>query len=193
MYLRNLLFLTLLSCGSVLQAADENDQFAIKGIGVSTCESFVEARRTQSPQYFQFGGWMNGYLSATNRYEKNTFDLVSWQSTGALAASLAAFCERNAEVQFVRAVAVLVNTLGGDRLESHSELIEATVGETSVFIYAATLQRAQASLAERNYLDGTPTGEFDAATLQAFRRFQEEVGLESSGLPDLATLARLFR
>ena len=193
MYLRTLYFLSLLSCVSFLQAADENNQFAIKGIGLSNCESFVEARKTQSPQYFQFGGWMNGYLSATNRYEKNTFDLVSWQSTGMLATSLATFCERNPEVQFVRAVALLVNTLGQDRLQSQSELIEAKVGETSVFIYRTTLQRAQERLAELRQLEGAPSGEFDAATQQALQRFQEEAALEVSGLPDQTTLARLFQ
>jgi len=192
-YLRNLFFLSLLSCGSILQAADENNQFAIKGIGLSTCESFVEARKTQSPQYFQFGGWMNGYLSATNRYEKTTFDVVSWQSTGMLAASLATFCERNPEVQFVRAVALMVNTLGQDRLQNYSELIEAQVGEASVVIYRATLQRAQERLVERRHLEGAPSGEFDAATQQGFRRFQEEAELEVRRLPDQPTLARLFQ
>jgi hypothetical protein len=192
-YLRNLFFLSLLACGSIIQAADEENRFAIKGIGLSTCASFVEARKAQSHQYFQFGGWMNGYLSATNRYEKNTFDVVSWQSTGVLAASLAGFCERNPEVQFVRAVVFLINTLGQDRLQNHSELIEAKVGEASVVIYRATLQRAQERLVELHHLDGSPSGEFDAPTQQAFRRFQEEAALEVSGLPDQLTLAKLFQ
>lgn len=193
MYLRTLFFLSLLFCGAILQAADKNNKFAIKGIGRSTCESFVEARKTQSPQYFQFGGWMNGYISATNRYEANTFDVASWQSTGLLTASLANFCERNPEMQFVRAVAFLVNTLGKDRLQSQSELIEAKVGEMSIFVYRATLQRAQERLADRNHFDGVPSGEFDTATQRAFKSFQEENELEVTGLPDQATLAKLLK
>ena len=193
MHLRLFIFLSLLAFGSSLDAADADNQFAIKGIGLSTCESFVEARKTQTPQYFQFGGWMNGFLSAANRYEKDTFDLVPWQSTGMLAASLADFCERHPQLQFVRAVALLLNTLGPDRLQSQSELVEAKTGETSVFIYGATLQRAQQILVERGHLRGAPSGELDIATQQALKRFQEANSLEATGLPDQATLAVLFQ
>ena len=57
----------------------------------STSRRVTPGRR----QYFQYGGWLNGYLSATNRYESRTFDVVSWQTTGVLAGWLARFCERN--------------------------------------------------------------------------------------------------
>lgn len=192
MRLRVAILLALLSYGPVLQAADKNSQFAIKGIGLSSCESFVEARKTQSPRYFQFGGWVNGYLSAANRYEQDTFDLVSWQSTGMLSASLARFCEQNPDLPFVRAVALLLNTLGPDRLSTQSDLIEARIGEASVFIYRATLRRVQQSLVGKGHLAGKPSGEFDESTRQALQRFQEANDLETTGLPDQATLAQLF-
>ena len=182
-----------LALGPSLQAADEDGHFAIKGIGISTCESFVEARKTQSPQYFQFGGWMNGYLSAANSYEEATFDLAPWQSTSMLASSLADFCERHPQLQFVRAVARLLNALGPDRLQRQSELVELQVAEASVFLYRETLRLAQQALIERRHLRGSPSGEFDIATRQAFQHFQESAGLEVTGLPDQVTLAELFR
>ena len=192
-HIRSFVLLLSLYSTQPLHAADENQQFAIKGIGLSNCKSFVEAREHQSPQYFQFGGWMNGYLSAANRYEQDTFDLVPWQSTGMLTASLADFCERNPGLQFVRAVALLLNTLGPDRLQVESDLIDAKVGETSVVIYRATLQRAQKKLVEQQHLVGEPSGEFDDATRQALLGFQEASGLEPTGLPDQATLLQLFK
>jgi hypothetical protein len=192
LHLRIILSLGILLSCAIVQAADESNQFAIKGMGLHTCESFVEARKAQSPRYFQFGGWMNGYISAANRYENHTFDLVSWHSTGMLSTALANFCEQNPQLQFARAVALLLNSLGPDRLQSQSELIEAKVGEKSVFLYRATLLRAQQSLVDQRHMEGTPDGEFDAPSREAFQSFQRASGLEETGLPDQATLAKLF-
>lgn len=177
----------------MLRAADENNQFAIKGIGLSSCENFVEARKTQSPQYFQFGGWMNGYLSAVNRYEQNTFDVVSWQSTGLLAGWLAAFCQSNPDVPFVRAVAMMVNTLGKERLTTRSEQVEAEAGNVTVYIYESVLSQVQERLSKSGHFQGPVTGKFDNQTRQALEGFQRETGLDPTGVPDQATLAQLLQ
>jgi hypothetical protein len=183
----------LLAWCSSTQAADENGQFAIKGMGLLPCKDFVQARKAQTPQYFQFGGWMEGYLSASNRYEKDTFDLVPWQSSGVLAAWLQAFCERNPEAEFVRAVATLVNTLGQDRLTTRSEIVEFEADGQTQYIYADILRRAQQELMKRKMLGGTASGELDPETGEAIRRFQTEAGLEATGVPEQATLARLLQ
>jgi murein L,D-transpeptidase YcbB/YkuD len=193
MYLRNLIILSLLSCASILQAADENNQFAIKGIGLSTCESFVEARNAQSPRYFQFGGWINGYLSAINRYEEQTFDVAPWQSTGLLSGWLAQFCQRNPDVPFVRAVASMVNTLGKERITTRTELVKVEVGDVTVYIYESILRRVQERLLERGYYEVAATGNFNRRTQEAIERFQRKAGLHPTGLPDQPTLAKLLQ
>jgi murein L,D-transpeptidase YcbB/YkuD len=183
----------LLAWCSATQAADENGQFAIKGMGLLPCQDYVQARKEQTPQYFQFGGWMEGYLSATNRYEKDTFDLTPWQTSGVLASWLESFCERNPEVQFVRAVATLVNVLGKDRLTTRSELVEFEANGGTHSVYASTLRRAQQELVKRGLSKDTMSGKLDEETVAALRRFQAESGLEATGLPDPATLARLLQ
>ncbi len=192
MRLRNLTILSLLAWCSPTPATDDNGQFAIKGMGLVTCERFVEARDAQSREYFQFGGWINGYLTATNRYEQQTFDVVPWQSTGLLAGWLARFCERNPDVPFVQAVAMMVNTLGKERLTTRSERVEAQIGETRVYIYESTLRLVQERLSERGHYEGAATGNFDTQTRAALERFQREAGLKPTGLPDQPTLAKLF-
>ena len=82
MYLRDLLFMGLLACCAGAQAADKNGQFAIKGVGLQTCQEFVSARETQSPQYFKFGGWMNGYLSATEQAFRRFQKEAALQASG---------------------------------------------------------------------------------------------------------------
>lgn len=192
MRLNNLAILSLLAWSSVLPAADDNGQFAIKGMGPATCQRFVAARNAQSREYFQFGGWINGYLSATNRYEQQTFDVVPWQSTGLLAGWLARFCQRNPDAPFVRAVAMMVNTLGKERLTARSELVEAQVGDQVVYIYESILRRVQERLSERGHYTGAATGNFDSQTREALERFQREAGLKLTGLPDQPTLAKLL-
>lgn len=193
MYPRHLFLVGLLLYCAGTEAADDNGQFAIKGIGLRTCQEFVAARETQSPQYFQFGGWMEGYLSATNRYEEETFDLVPWQSSGVLASWLETFCKRNPDATFVRAVAMLVNALGRDRLTIRSEFVEFEIDGETRYVYASTLHRVQRALVERGYYQGTPNGALDAATREALERFQTGAGLTATGFPDSATLAKLLQ
>ena len=190
--LRSLAILGLSAWSSLLPAADENGQFAIKGMGLATCGRFLEARAAQSPEYFQFGGWINGYLSATNRYEQQTFDVAPWQSTGLLAAWLERFCENDPDVPFVRAVTMMVNALGKTRLTTQSNRIEVRVEDKTVYLYESTLRRVQERLVERGHYEGTPTGQFDPPTEAALRAFQRATGLQPTGLPDQATLAKLL-
>ena len=136
---------------------------------------------------------MKGYLSATNRYEQTTFDLAPWQSSGVLSALLAGFCERYPDAQFVRALAMLVNALGPDRLTIRSEVIELGAGKATTYIYVDTLRRAQQALAQKALYRGEISGTLDTATREAFKRFQQEAGLDATGIPDQATLARLLQ
>jgi hypothetical protein len=173
-------------------AADADGHFAIKGVGLQSCADYLAAREAKSPQYHQFGGWMNGYLSATNRYEDDTFDLVPWQSTGMLAAWLAGACEKNRDAQFVRVVTLLVNALGEERLRARSALVEYETDEGTDYVYAEVLRRAQQRLVDAGLYEGPFNGQLDTATKDALSRFQAEQDLAATGLPDRRTLPVLF-
>ena len=193
MHLRSLLATILLAAGSTAQGADQNEHFAIKGIGLQTCADYVRARKEQTPQYFQFGGWMEGYISATNRYEKATFDLVPWQSSGVLATWLQTFCERNPNAEFVRAVGALVTALGEDRLQARSEVLNFDIDGKVHYVYADVLRRAQEKLAARGMYQGPADGTLNADTQEALKRFQGERDLKPTGMPEQATLALLLQ
>ena len=184
--------LALLAWCTALPAADANGQFAVKGFGLGTCEQFVQARNDQSRDYFQFGGWLNGYLSATNRYESQTFDIAPWQATGLLAEWLSRYCQSNPELPFVQAVAKMVNLLGKDRITTLSERVTAGDGERPLYIYRSVLRQVQQRLTERGFYQGDINGDFDAATREALERFQADQDLSRTGLPDQATLAKLL-
>lgn len=184
---------TVLAFSLTSYAADDNNQFAIKGIGLASCEIFLEARQASTPQYHQLGGWLNGYLTATNRYEANTYDLASWQSTAVLTSWLASFCERYPDAQFIQAVTSLVNVLGADRLQSYSEFVKAESEAGIEYVYQETLRRTQEQLVELGYLTESPSGVFDDATMTALMRYQKGSELEPTGLPNQATLIKLLQ
>ena len=176
-------------------AADENDQFAVRGAGIASCAQYLEARDTRSQQYFQFGGWMNGYLSAMNRFEDNTFDLVPWQSPDFLATALANYCAQNPEQSFHNAVLLMAESLKPQRLESRSVMLNIEVGGGGqpLRLYQETFTQAMAVLGAAGYpVAMAPTDAFSEDARQALTAFQEAEGLPVTGLPDQPTLLRLF-
>lgn len=176
-------------------AADEDGEFAVRGAGIADCSRYLEAREARSQQYFQFGGWMNGYLTGLNRLEEDTFDLVPWQNSDVLASALANYCSQNPDQSFHNAVVLLAETLKPQRIESRSERVAIPVegADQPLRIYRATLERVQRALNEEGYEVGPVDGEYGQATAQALRALQEDTeGLPVTGVPDQATMLRLF-
>ena len=176
-------------------AADENDRFAIRGAGLASCVQFLEARETGSEQYFQFGGWMNGYLTALNRLEEETFDLVPWQSPDFLATALANYCVQNREQSFHNAVFLMAERLKEQRLESRSETVSIASGGDGqpIRLYQAVIERAIGALGELGFPVSPSGDDFNEEGFrQALTAFQETEGLPMTGLPDQASLLRLF-
>ncbi len=193
MALRTLLACALLALTTAARAADEHDRFAVKDVGLSTCAQFVAAREAKSPEYFRFGGWLNGYLTAVNRYQPQTFDMAPWQSPGMLTAWLAQLCRKDPETPFVRAVTALANKLGADRLQTHSEMLTLTNGTQFTGIYEAVLRRVQQRLTALGYKGIEADGRFEPPTRAALEAFQRDKALDPTGLPDPATLAKLLQ
>lgn len=176
-----------------VEAADSEGLYAIRGAGLGTCEQYIQEREAESPVYYLFVGWVEGYLTAVNRHLEGTYDVASWESTDILAAYLAEHCQQNLEQPFHVAVLGMQQALGSDRLEERSPRVEASAGERRVVIYQETLKRAQARLAELGHYDGPLDGVYGPGTRKAFEVYQEQSGLTVTGLPDQPTLFRLLR
>lgn len=176
-----------------LQAADEEGQAAIRGIGGLPCKRFVQAQEGDAALYRQFGGWMNGYLSAYNQAAEQTFDIASWASADSLAAVLLQHCRKHPDLPFHGGVNALIRWLESDRLPSSSPVVELRQGERTVRVYRAALRRAQQALQQRGYYHDAVDGVYGPRTGAAIRAFQRDQGLDMSGLPDQQTLLRLLR
>ncbi len=181
-----------LSGAMSVSAADKDGTFMVKGAGTSQCQDFVTAFEERGAEFISYGGWIEGYLSAMNRYEDGIYDLVAWQSTELLMAALVRFCRENPEIGFHDALNRLTVTLRENAITAKSDIVVAEHGEYATVLYEETVRRIQKRLTERGLYDADITGVYDDATRDALTRFQEEKGIEPSGLPDQVTLARLL-
>lgn len=81
----------------------------VYGEAASSCETFVEARRDEMQQY-HYLAWLNGYLSAVNKYEtrvpiyKGAFDIKAGQDPEGLMLWLENYCRAYPLDNFFQAV-----------------------------------------------------------------------------------------
>ena len=179
-------------------AADADGKFVSLGVGVAKCEQFLIARQQQSENYYLFGGWIDGYLSARNQLDENTYTLTPWQKIDVLAGFLTDYCVKNRDIAFQRAVMVMAEALKPQRLTESTETIEIRVPaglETTLF--KEVLIRAQNTLIEKGYgdgfTDGKATGKFDQITIDAIKQYQKQLGMTQTGFPDQITLFAILR
>ena len=174
-------------------AQEETQQFAVEGAGMLTCERFIAARGDNaSPDYQRMIGFVEGYLSAANLYEPNTFDLTPWHNAVALDMILEHHCAQYPEDRLVSVTQRMVVGFRPLRVARFSPLLEVGDGQNRAFVYETILRRAQAALQIRGLYSGPEDGQFTPALRQAFVAFQSEKGLSQTGVPDPATLWNLL-
>jgi len=185
--------IVILSAGQVHAAASDGS-FAVDGPGSQTCSFFVDALETGDQNAgIAFAAWSQGFITAVNVFEEDTYDVTPWQTVDLLMAKLRAYCNANPDVPYINALGALVSTLKSERLREASELVQARVDGSAVTIPAEVLARIRDQL-EQSVLGemGTEPNGFDLEFAERLKAFQRENGLTESGLPDQNTLNRLF-
>ena len=175
------------------RANDGNNQFAVEGAGRLDCASFTKARADKgSAEYQRLIGFVEGYLSAANRYEPNTFDLSPWHNAAAFDLILEKHCSENPDEVMIAVVQKMVGALRPLRVANFSPLVEVGTGENRAFVYEAILRRTQAALRLRGLYDGEEDGNFSPKMRDALLAYQRSADLYETGVPDPATLWTLL-
>lgn len=169
-------------------AASTTGEFASKGAGRMTCAAFVDAKTRNLPEFGQYVAFVEGYVTAANRYEPNTYDLAPWHNAGAFGAILEQYCQANSADTLAVVALRLVDAFNQIRLVEASPLIEVKEGEARAVLYVSILKRAQAELKKQGFLTIEPDGAFNPETKAALQAFQTKVNLSPTGVPDGATL-----
>lgn len=173
-------------------AADAKGSFSVEGAGAQTCETFLKAKAKGGNDLAIFAGWIDGYLTGANQHAPDTYDFTPWQNVGLLIAALDNHCEKEPKRPFIVAVNAMIAALKNERMKERSDTVKVEADGRAGFFYKTVMQDAQKRLAEEKLYSGDADGSFGPATQDAFRAFQKKEGLKETGLPDQATLFKLF-
>lgn len=193
-----LVLLSLLAGGAVIlghgtaRSAADNGLFAVEDSGRMPCPAFLTAKSQGKESFNRAIGFIEGYISAANRYEARTFDLSPWHNAQSYALILEQHCKTHQSDNVGMAAQRLVIALQPLRLATPSKLIEVGNGKHRTVLYEAILRRAQSALARRGLYKGEVSGKFDPPTEAAILAFQRSAGLDPTGVPDPATLWKLL-
>lgn len=181
---------TFLPCGA--GAGTRAGQFAVEDAGRVSCSAYVKARSAKGADQNRMIGFIEGYLTAANRYEPDTFDLTPWHNHAAFALILDQHCRKNPADTLVAATQKMVIAMRPQRLSDFSKLLEIRDGKAHTIIYETILQRAQTELAKQKLYNGSADGRYTPQLKLALQNFQRSARLTPSGMPDPATLWALL-
>jgi hypothetical protein len=173
-------------------AADSSGHFALRGVGLATCDQFLQAAEERQENVLLAGGWLEGYMTAINQLIPETFDIAPWQNTDTILALVKHNCERNREQRFFAVVTAMVEFLAEDRLKEQSDRVMAEADAQRVTLYAEVMSNVQQALIDKGLLEGNADGQFGAKTKTALQEFQKKENIQVTGLPDQVTLWRLM-
>ena len=166
-------------------ASDTSGRYSVKGIGVVSCSTFVDAKDNKKPSYFQFGGWIEGFISASNKHLSQTYDISPWQTTETIATIVYTACKKSPEAKFAGVVNEIVTQLSPTALKEHSKLISLSHGKYSLELPEAIYMQVQSRLKNLGFLKEKAS---ENTTKNALMQFQRENDLPVTGLPDQYTL-----
>jgi len=175
------------------QAADNNKNFAAKGLAAASCSSFVEERAKQSRPYAEAMAWLTGFISAYNYQAPDTYDVAPWQSAELLSSLLASYCKAHPKESLVVATTRLLDSIAEERLRTASVVVTISVEGQKLNIYKDMVFRIQSALKEKGYLKlRWANGDYEQSTVAAMKAFQTKNNLKATGIPDQQSLFLLF-
>lgn len=183
-----LLVLFSFACNS----ADINSKFAVKGAGRKLCGDFVHAIENKTTDYYLYGGWLEGYISGYNQFQKDNYDITPWQSTELLLSLISMQCNTHKDTPFLTVTNSLIKTMFPIRLEQQEKIVEINVNDYKSYYYSSTLINAKKMLKGLGFISYEIDDSFSERDIKAFSAFQKKAGLKVTGVPDQITLTNLF-
>lgn len=183
----------LMLTSPLAQAADADGNYALRGVGNGNCGEIVEALQEDDPALQQsLSSWMSGYVTSYNRITDETYDIVPVVSADELLIITTLICQQNPESNFEAALRAVFDLFDTARLTRESPVVEVTHDDRTVLTREDTLALLQERLADRGLYDAQVDGAYGPSTRTALERFQDDAGLEVTGVPDIDTKLNLL-
>lgn len=190
-------------------AADADGSYAIRGIGALTCGAFLDIMATvvrtaeadgarpegsadAITRFIAIEGWIDGYVSAHNRFTPNVYDAAPMFTTPDVVGILAKGCPANPDLAVAAAMPSILSGLAGASVTTRPTMITVGEGEQARQVPQEIVRSAQRALNARGLYQSGIDGVFGPGTQSGLRSFQEAEGLGVTGTLDQATIARLL-
>jgi murein L,D-transpeptidase YcbB/YkuD len=136
--------------------------------------------------------WLLGYSTALNRTQADTFDVSPLTDPPAILRLVMAVCQQLPDALVDTVAHDLLMALAKARVTTASPIVETRAGNNVANVRRQTLVQMQQALISRGHLGAAADGVFGPQTAAALRTFQEQQGLELTGVADSATIFRLL-
>lgn len=123
MRVTRLLFITLplvLAIATPAQAVDSQGNYAIWGMGNSSCHAYSKAREAKANAADDFRYYVMGYLSAFNVHQPETYSISGNQTMPEIMGWLDDFCDAHAVHSFDNALKMFIVEKYAGRMKSIS-------------------------------------------------------------------------
>lgn len=179
----------VLALASPAFAADTDGQFALRGYGSHSCESFLQAAEDPE-QSAIYASWLMGYLTAKNRFEPQVFDVLPFPDGMIFLDAISAVCRGQRGLNVEQAGSEVIRAIGALHQAHESPVLNLENEGRKIRIRRAALASLQGKLSSIGLYSGSADGEWNESVVVAVKTFQLREKIIATGLPDLATLIR---
>lgn len=170
-------------------ASDAAGQFAVRGIGGQSCESFTTALAARQ-NIGAYAQWLMGYASALNRSTPQVFDVFPTESGLDLMGIVGAVCRTNKTLPIEAAANNALRAMAPARMTKSSTLVTVVNGKTSLSLRSEALQLLQTALIRKKFFKGAANGASSPELVKALTEFQVKEAIPVTGLPDIDSFVR---
>jgi len=175
-------------------AADDDGNFAIRGIGGQSCGAIVDAiteadAAARDNLVMTLSTWLGGYLTYANRVVDGRFDVVPFVSDTDVLAVVVDRCETAPESAFETAASDVLGALAPVGTASRAPVSDL---ESSVALREPTVVALQQALIDRDYMDGDADGVVGPMTRAAVESFNSDNQIEGGNAITIETVLRAF-
>lgn len=189
-----LAFASMIVTPSQASAASQSGDFSVRGMGANSCSDLTAHLEESGAAGLEtFGAWVAGYLTHANRTTSDVYDAMPVLDNRIVARMTANLCAANPASMVETALANLIVSFERGAIGENSPTVDISHEGSTTTLRREALRLTQEQLIEQGHLpEGSADGSFGPRTRQALTVFQTERGIETSGIPDAATLINLF-
>ena len=173
----------------IANAADADGKFSIRGAGSQSCAAYV-ASIAKPEEFARNGFWLLGYVTARNRLEPATYDILPTEQGNDFPNVVEVICRNSPAIALETAANSAIAVMAPLRQANASAVVQVEADGKTVAIRQDALKLLQSALIAKNLYKGDANGASSPQLVAAIKGFQRKEAIAVTGLPDIDTFIR---